>query len=258
VRNVQLGDVDDIDRAVLAISTDYPSGQVLSMHRHRRAQFLYGATGTMRVETAEGTWTIPTHRAVLIPALTGHQVTMYGVRTRSLYIAPDAVPWFPRRCQVVDVSPLLRELLAAAVEIRPDYPRRGRDAVLVALTLHEISAAAPLPLDLPLPRHEGLRELCVAFLDAPQVHDPPARWATRLHMSERTLNRLFHTETGMGFARWRRRACVLHALPLLADQRPIAGIAASLGYGSPAAFSTMFLRLLGSSPTDYRAAAGQA
>jgi mannose-6-phosphate isomerase-like protein (cupin superfamily) len=121
VRNVPLDDVDAIDRAVLAIGTDYPRRHLLEFHRHRRAQLLYGATGIMRVDTADATWTVPTQRAVLIPSNTDHQVLMEGVSTRSLYIEPAAAPWFPARCQVVDISPLLRALLLAAVDLPAAY-----------------------------------------------------------------------------------------------------------------------------------------
>ncbi|MDT8912552.1 helix-turn-helix transcriptional regulator [Amycolatopsis sp. PS_44_ISF1] len=252
MRNVPLAEVDGLDRAVLAISTDYPPGHLLPRHRHRRAQFLYGATGSMRVETADGTWTVPTRRAVLIPPGTDHSVLMTDVSTCSLYLEPSAVPWFPRRCRAVEVAPLLRELLLAAVEIEPEYARHGRDAALNALLLHEVSRCLPLPLELPLPRDERLRALCESFAKSPDVHDAPARWAARLHLSERTLNRLFRAETGLSFLQWRRRACVLHALPLLAADRPVAEVAAGLGYGSPAAFSTMFTQLLGAPPKDYR------
>ncbi|HVV14735.1 helix-turn-helix transcriptional regulator [Amycolatopsis sp.] len=255
MRNVPIDEVGGLDRDVLAISTDYPPGTLLHWHRHRRAQFLYGATGPLRVETAEGTWTVPPHRAVLIPAGTAHQVTMIDVSTRSLYLEPAAVRWFPRYCQVVDVSPLLRELIAEAVELPGRHPRRGRDATLMSLILHEISRLAPLPLDLPLPRDERLRALCQSFVDDPRIHEPPARWAAALHVSERTLYRLFRAETGMSFTRWRQRACVLHAVALLATGRPVAGVAASLGYGSPAAFTTMFQRLLGAPPSEYRSRA---
>jgi len=200
MRNVPLAEVDALPRAVLAISTDYPPEHVLPAHRHRRAQFLYGATGSMRVETADGSWTVPTRRAVLIPPETDHRVVMSNVTTRSLYLEPSAVPWFPRRCRAVDVSPLLRELLRAAVDVAPEYPRRGRDATLISLLLHEVSRCAPLPLELPWPRHEGLRARCQSFSDAPDVHDPPSRWAAELHVSERTLHRMFRAETGLSFA----------------------------------------------------------
>ncbi|WP_181774962.1 AraC family transcriptional regulator [Amycolatopsis pittospori] len=253
MRDIPIDEVDHLDRAVVAIRTDYPPGHRIPVHRHRRAQFLYSATGSMRVETADGTWTIPTRRAVLVPPGTDHQVVTTNVSTRSLYIERKAVPWFPRRCQVVEVSPLLRELLHEAVDVPPLYSR-GRDAAVIGLILHEIRRAAPVQLDLPLPKHERLRALCESFLDDPDIHDPVGHWASRLHVSERTVNRLFTTETGLSFARWRQRACVLHSLSLLSGGQPIAGIAASLGYDSPAAFSTMFTRLLGISPRDYRAA----
>ncbi|MEV6912465.1 helix-turn-helix transcriptional regulator [Amycolatopsis sp. NPDC051071] len=254
MRDIPIDEVDHLDRAVVAIRTDYPPGHRIPPHRHRRAQFLYSATGSMRVETADGTWTIPTRRAVLVPPETGHQVFTTSVSTRSLYIERKAVPWFPRRCQVVEVSPLLRELLHTAVDLPPLYSPRGRDSAVIGLILHEIRRSAPIRLDLPLPKHERLRALCESFLDDPDIHDPVGHWASRLHVSERTLNRLFTAETGLSFARWRQRACVLHSLSLLSDGRPIAAIAASLGYESPAAFSTVFTRLLGTSPRDYRAA----
>ncbi|MEU2593017.1 cupin domain-containing protein, partial [Streptomyces albidoflavus] len=94
MRNIPLDQVDHVERAVLPIGTDYPPGHLLDWHEHRRAQFLYGATGVMVVDTADGTWTVPPERAVLIPAATRHRVRMLGVSTRSLYVEPDAVPWW--------------------------------------------------------------------------------------------------------------------------------------------------------------------
>jgi mannose-6-phosphate isomerase-like protein (cupin superfamily) len=128
MRNVPLAEVDALDRAVLAIGTDYPREHLLAPHEHRRAQVLYAATGLMRVETADGSWTVPTARAVLIPPATRHQVAMAGVSTRSLYIEPAAAPWFPARCQAVDVS----ALLLAAVDMEPSYAEHSRDGAVVA------------------------------------------------------------------------------------------------------------------------------
>ncbi|GAA2359549.1 helix-turn-helix transcriptional regulator [Streptomyces carpaticus] len=252
MRNVPVADVDSHPGAVLAIGTDYPYDHVLPPHEHRRAQVLYAATGVMRVETADGTWTVPTDRAVLIPPRTGHRVVMTGVSTRSLYIEPAAVPWFPVRCRAVDVSALLRELLLAAVDMPPDPPAHGRDATLIALLLHELRTLAPLPLDLPLPTDPALRRLCDTYLVRPGVHDPPARWAAALGVSERTLARRFHRETGLGFARWRQRACVLHAVRRLASGAPVTRVAADLGYESPAAFTVAFRSVLGRPPSAYR------
>lgn len=251
VRNVPVDDLDTTDRAVLAIGTDYPPRHLLDWHRHRRAQFLFGASGVMQVETDCGTWTVPQDRAVLIPPRTRHRVTMLDVSTRSLYIEPGAAPWFPRACRVVDVRPLLRELLLAAVDVPLRYDHFGRDGALMTLLLHEIADTAPLPLELPLPGHPELRALCQAFLDAPDIHDRNQAWAHTLHVSTRTLDRMFSSETGMSSASWRRRACVLAALPELGTGRPVAAVAARLGYASPASFTAMFTKLLGTPPSSF-------
>jgi AraC-like DNA-binding protein/mannose-6-phosphate isomerase-like protein (cupin superfamily) len=251
VRNVPLDDVDEIDRAVLAIGTDYPPGHLLEFHRHRRAQLLYGATGIMRVDTADATWTVPTRRAVLIPSNTEHQVLMDGVSTRSLYIEPSAAPWFPIRCQVVDVSPLLRALLLAAVDVPAEYEPHGRDSALIELMLHEIQSVTPLPLDLPMPGREDLRRLCQAFASAPSIRELPGQWAAELNVSARTFNRMFRAATGLTFQQWRQRACVLHGIRLLSTGMTVTQAAATLGYDTPAAFSAMFVKHIGSTPKSF-------
>jgi AraC-like DNA-binding protein len=252
VRNIHIDEVDALDRDILAIGTDYPPGHLLPAHHHRRAQLLYGATGTMRVETADGTWTVPPQRAVLVPPGVEHEVRFYDVSTHSLYLEPRAVPWFPYRCQVVAVSPLLRELLTEAVDLAPRYPLRSRDATLLDLILHEIRRATPLALDLPLPSDPPLRRLCRDFLAAPRVDVPPEAWAAQLHISVRTLRRRFLAETGTGIAVWRRRACALYALPRLAAGEPVTEIAVELGYANPGAFTTMFRQIFGLPPSAFR------
>ncbi|MFJ3306954.1 AraC family transcriptional regulator [Streptomyces sp. NPDC086549] len=252
MRNIPVAEVDHLDRAVLAIGTDYPHDHLLVRHEHRRAQVLYASTGVMQVETSDGSWTIPTARAVLIPPMTGHEVTMTGVSTRSLYIEPTAVPWFPARCQAVDVSALLRALILEAVDMEPRYPEHSRDAAVATLILHELKSLTPLPLDVPLPPEPRLRGLCEAFLQKPEIHDPPARWSAELNISERTLARLFRRDTGLTFSQWRQRACILHSLQHLTAGTPVTRIATLLGYDNPAAYTAAFKKLLGRPPTAYR------
>lgn len=253
MRNVSIDTFDAIDRPVLAIGTDYPPGHLLATHSHRRAQFLYGATGVMEVGSDDGAWVVPPQRGVWIPAGKPHRVRMLGVSTRSLYIEPRAVP-VPRggdQCQVLNVSPLLRQLLMEAVELPPVYDRQGRDGLMMRLVLHELARAEVLPLHVPLPREAALATLCVAFLRQPDVHVAPAAWAARLNVSERTFHRRFTLETGMPFGKWRQRACVLVALSRLAAGEPVTAVALDMGYDSPGAFSTMFRRTLGRPPSHF-------
>ncbi|MEU6375059.1 helix-turn-helix transcriptional regulator [Streptomyces sp. NPDC046909] len=257
MRNIPLADVDHLDRAVLPIGTDYPPGHVLDWHEHRRAQLLYGATGVMVVDTADGTWTVPPERAVLIPPATRHRVHMLGVTTRSLYVEPGAVPWWPAVCTVVDVPPLLRELLLASAEFAPDYSRSGREGTIAELLLHEIAARAPLPFHVGIPASADLAALCRAYLATPDAGVTNTVWAARTAMSERAFTRRFRTETGESPAVWRSRARLLAAVPLLRTAS-VSEVAGRLGYASPAAFTAAFTRAFGMPPSRFtaRGAAG--
>ncbi|MEU0671470.1 helix-turn-helix transcriptional regulator [Streptomyces sp. NPDC006172] len=250
MRNVSLDAVDHVKRDVLPIGTDYPPGHLLDWHEHRRAQFLYGATGVMVVDTVAGTWTVPPERAVLIPAATQHQVRMLGVSTRSLYIEPDVVPWWPATCTVVDVPPLLRELLLSATEFEADYSLSGREGCIAALLLHEIAARTPLPFHVALPPSTDLAELCREYLAAPDVSITNAVWAGRTARSERAFTRRFRAETGVSPAVWRARARLLAAVPLLRSAS-VTQVSGRLGYASPAAFTTAFTRAFGLPPSRF-------
>ena len=252
MRNVTIDEVDSLPTSVLAIATDYPPGHLLVWHRHRRAQVLYSVSGVLRVETADGMWTVPPQQAVLIPPDTDHQVQMFDASTRSLYVEPQAVPWFPGSCRVVDVSPLLRELLIAAVELPPQWGPRSRAAAVADLMLHEIQSLSPLPFDIPMPADPRLRARCEDFASAPRIDHTPTQWAADLAISARSFTRWFKAQTGVTFQTWRERACALDAIRRLVAGTTVTETAAALGYASPAAFTVMFIRCVGTQPRSFR------
>ncbi|OCB11975.1 AraC family transcriptional regulator [Mycolicibacterium porcinum] len=248
MRNVAADDFDEVPRVVLPVGTDYPDGFVLDWHSHRRAQFLHSATGVMVVETRDGTWTVPTDLAVLIPPGVQHLMQTQEVSTRSLYIEPQAVPWWPDRCSVVEVTPLLRELLLVAVDFDADYDLSGREGAVATLLLHEIAALTPVALHVALPGTPELGALCRDYLTEPDVRIDNAQWAARLNLSERAFSRRFHAEMGVSPAAWRRRARLLASVPLL-RHATVTEVASRLGYASPAAFTAAFSAEFGTSPS---------
>lgn len=249
--NIPLASVDSVDRAVLAIGTDYPPNTLLRAHTHRRAQFLYGMSGLMEVETEDGTWVIPPYNGVWIPAGKRHQILMQAVTTRSLYIEPMVIVRDTIHCQALVVSPLLHQLLLSTAEIPALYDEPGRDGHLIQLILHELQAAPTLPLFAPLPPDLRLAELCRAFLREPGIGISATTWADAMHCSPRTFSRLFRLQTGLSFGEWRQQACLLAAVTRLAAGDSVTQVALTLGYDSPSAFSSMFHRRLGSSPSTY-------
>jgi hypothetical protein len=66
----------------------------------------------MTVRTRDGTWVVPPHRAVWIPAEIPHTLTMSGlVAMRTLYLKAMLAKGLPRDCCVMNVSTLLKELI---------------------------------------------------------------------------------------------------------------------------------------------------
>ncbi|MGO4330066.1 helix-turn-helix domain-containing protein [Cupriavidus sp. 2TAF22] len=70
--------------------------------------------------------------------------------------------------------------------------------------------------------------------------------------TERTLARRCRRDLGMSFAEWRQRMRVLKAMSLLEAGRTVEAIALDLGYGSASAFISMFRRMMGVTPDEFR------
>jgi len=176
------------------------------------------------------------------------------VATRFLYLAPELAAPLPDEAGVVEVVPLLRELILHVLKLRmlhPDTPEQDR---LARLLVDLLLAARPIDLALPLPADRR----AVAFAD--QVRDTPgesaglADLARRAGASLRTLQRLFPAETGLTLEAWRQKARLITAAAALSGGAPVAVTAADCGYDSPSAFITAFKRQFGVTPGRYRPA----
>ncbi|GLS99546.1 transcriptional regulator [Sphingobium jiangsuense] len=248
--------MENVDRPIVAIRNDYPSDFELDWHSHRRGQLLYAARGVVVLSTPAGAWVAPPERAVWTPGGCSHSVRMVGaVSTRSLLVEPAAYGALGLRTKVIQVSPLLRALLEAASGIEPEYDVAGRDGMVMALLLEELTRAPTVPLAVPFPKRPDIARRCQRFLERPSPHDTIDRWSDELGMGRRAFTRAFRRETGLSFGMWRQQACLLVALPRLAAGEAVTTVALDLGYESPAAFTTMFKRLVGVAPSHYHPAA---
>lgn len=246
--------LDRIDRAPLPVfgcAVDYPDRLVLARHSHRRAQLIHAVSGAMTVCTDHGTWVVPPTRGVWVPAGVEHWITMAGaVRMRSLFITPERAGRLPVYCQVVAVSPLLRELILAALAVDQHSPT-VRDLQVLDLAVEEIRFLEVQPLHLPMPMEPRIARICHALLADPADKRPLAAWAAWAGLSERTAARAFIASAGMNFGRWRQQLRLIEALSRLARGEPVLNVALDLGYDSPSAFSVMFRKALGCSPSAY-------
>lgn len=260
-RSINADDYQSTRRPVAAMPKDYAPGEEIAPHSHPRAQLLYAVSGVMRITAKEagrtgtwprGIWIVPPQRAVWIPPGRDHAVRMVGpVQMRTLYVEPGAAPGLPAECRVIEVSPLLRELILALMDEPVDYARGSRGEAIARLLLQELVAVEALPLHLPQPRDARLQAVC-RQIEARIGEDLPLEEIARdAGMSSRTLARLFRRETGMGFQQWRQQARLAEALARLAAGQPVGQVAADLGYAGTAAFTAMFRRSLGTTPSRY-------
>ncbi len=244
----------DLSRAVVIRHTTYPRGHHITPHWHGRAQFVFAVAGTMRVRTARHAWIVPPSRALWVPAQTVHEIQMHGVvDMHSLYLNDVAGSGMPASCAVLDVTPLLRELVVRATGLPATYDEHGDDGLLMRLLMAEIRRLPLCALDLPLPESADLTQLCERILADLSTRRPCDFDAGELNTSTRTLYRRFLRETGITFARWKQQARLLESIRRLAEGAPVTTVAVDLGYESPGAFSTMFRRALGMAPRTFNA-----
>lgn len=236
-------------QTVRALAVKYAAGHVLDAHTHAWHQLLHASEGVMLVEAAHGAWVVPPLRAVWLPAHEAHRIAMRGaVAMRTLYFDTSWKPPF-EGTRVLDVPPLLRELLAYGSTRGALDMNDAHEARVAGLVMDLLSDASPPPLDLPMPRDARARRVAQAIRARPGSDATPSVLAARAGASVRTVERFFLAETGMTLGRWRQQARILEALTLLAEGMPVASVAAAVGYASPSAFITMFRGALGTTPS---------
>jgi AraC-like DNA-binding protein len=225
-------------------------------HSHPQAQLIYAVSGVVEVTTEAGSWVVPPSRAVWVPAAMPHATRSHGpVEFRALLIgpaAPGAPGERPLTCMVVEVTPLLRELILKLARVSKSASH-DPDLIeaIIKLLMMELQFLPVAALSLPMPKTPELLFLCERVrADLTSTVSIEAA-VTQLGMSRASFMRHFKTETAMSFGRWQQQARLLKALALLAEGRSILNVALDCGYDSPSAFTAMFRRSLGKTPSDY-------
>jgi AraC-like DNA-binding protein/mannose-6-phosphate isomerase-like protein (cupin superfamily) len=252
-RSTNADDYQSVPRPLGAMSKTFQNGHEIRPHHHPRDQFVYAVTGVMRVRTRTEAWIVPPDRAVYLPAQTEHSINMRGIVTMStLYIVARPQDDLPTAPTVLEVSPLLRELVLALIEEPVIYDEQGRGGAVAFLILAEIANARRLPFVIPMPRDPRLLRVCNALLADPASTLALDGWVDTAGASVRTLARLFEKELGLSFITWRQRVRFHNALESIIAGETISFVAERNGYRSPSAFSAAFRSVMGQTPSSLR------
>jgi AraC-like DNA-binding protein len=240
---------------ILGAAIDYQAGTKLTRHSHPVGQLIYAAIGSMTVRTEEGLFIVPPLMAVWVAPGVTHAITMHNrVMMRTLYFRPDALPLPDRRCGVLRISPLLRELILARIA-EPSI-ERPRGSAVNNLIADEMQTAVFEPLALKAPNDRRVRRVVKTLLEQPADRRSLADWSREAGASARTIERIFLRETHLTFRQWRQQARLLQAVLYLAEGRSVTAVAFDVGYASQSAFTYMFRCALGVAPRHYFRKAG--
>jgi AraC-like DNA-binding protein len=236
---------------MVTLTHEYPAAHVIPFHFHNRGQLVYASRGVMTVRTAEGAWVVPTHRAVWIPAAVPHSIAMSGeVSMRTLYLASRLGNALPGSCCVVNVSPLLRELVLHACMFG-ELKKSREEQHLVDMIMDQLRAIETVALQLPNPSDPRAQRLANMLITHPGDRRPLSWICRGAGASKRTIERLFQAEIRMSLGRWRQQLRLMHAMRHLAEGAKVTHAALEAGYSTPSAFISAFKKALGTTPTAY-------
>lgn len=231
-----------------------PSGSALPLHAHDEAQLTFAASGMIQLHTDEGVWLVPSQLVAWIPAGVPHRLDiitdteLWMVQLHPSVIAEWTPPDFPDHPFASKVTPLMRALLAKAVE---DDAKPNKAELVVRLILLELCAVPDAPTYLPLPKNPVAKRVAeIALGDHRNLLDL-AELASRAATSIRTASRLFPQETGMTLKAWRQRARIVRAMEQLAQGKAVAHVANDAGFSSTAAFSCAFRQVTAITPSAF-------
>ena len=233
----------------VVIPKHYANGHVIDWHYHRHNQLVYASSGVMAVETESKLWVVPPQRAVWIPAHESHKIYMYGdAAMKNVYLLPSIDTELPNQSDVLNVSPMLREMIIhlseqPVVQASPDSYWR-----IVQVLLDQLKVAPQASIQVPLPNDAKLGLVCNSLLDKPADNRSLKQWAEEINVSSRTLSRLFRNEVGMSFIEYRQQVRLFHSLTLLAQTHPVTTVALECGFTSVSAFNHLFKQSFGVTP----------
>lgn len=224
----------------------------IDWHTHRKHELLWGFAGVRTVETEGIAWTLPPTAGLWVPAGVRH-AGFAGAGARHHYTLFDAARFPDRwgRPVLVAMPPAVRELLLHVRDASLSAEERGHAERAVMSLIKPLEGAG---IALPTPTDPRARAVSVALVEDPADRRTTEQWGHEVGVSGRTLDRLFASQTGMTFTRWRVQARVRASVVLMADGQTATAVAHLVGYQTASAFVRAFRQATGTTPRAYVAA----
>ncbi len=239
---------------IRSLSARFSPGHQIPWHSHTWSQLVYAGEGVVTVEANQSCWVVPCRRAIWVPANLRHQVTMHGrVFLQTIYLKREPGSFGLAECTVVNVPPLLHELIVHVCKIGIVNADSVENRNLIQFLIYQLKNLAAIPLVIPMPRDERARQLSMQILDDPGSNKSLKLLSNDCGTSLRTMQRIFCDEVGLPLARWRKQVKMVRAIQLLAENWSVTDVALELGFESASGFIHSFRQFFGETPGKYQA-----
>jgi AraC-like DNA-binding protein len=244
-------DPDATLRSAFVLYERHEAG-IVPWHSHRRMQLLHVSEGVLTVQTEHALWVVPPERAVwVLPGVLHRAQSSRAYTVCTLFLDPVLLRTVPPDSVVVEVEPLVRELLLAAAAFGPEYEPGSAEERLIHVALDRLPTVPVRSLRLPEPTDARLRPIIDALRAEPSDGRSLSEWGREVGMSERSAERLFQDDLGMSFSAWRQQLRLVVALECLGRGDRVTDVAFAVGYSDVSAFIAMFKAALGATPGQY-------
>jgi AraC-like DNA-binding protein len=231
---------------------EYPRGYRSTEYRQRSAKLVYPIRGLASVYTQHGHWLATPLRGVIIPSWQQHRVSAAGnVLLHSVFVDPKAYPDCLRDFGMMNISPLLHELIKEGGKYFTDYRANSTEQKILEVVVELLQRATVFSEEQYLPTiHNPRVEKAIAQSNSHTLRS--ADIAQRAAYSPRQFARVFKADTGMAFKDWRALYHVQQGIKLLHQKKSVTEVANLLGFSSASAFVTLFKKHTGSTPKSLR------
>lgn len=189
-------------------------------------------------------------QALWVPSGTPHHGTVHGnsVLIPMLFYATEfaTTQTTPRK---VTVDPSLETLLLARIQWENSLIRPRSEVSRQILTV--VEGGPGTDDDLRTPTSPPARQVADILRLDPGDPRSISEFAATVHVSVRTLQRMFVEETGTDFRHWRLRNRMASAGDLLRSGASVGAVARRLGYRDTSSFSRAFRTATGVSPSGW-------
>lgn len=249
----RLAVIDESPLPILLLVSHMHKAYKGRLHSHQRGQLIYPCNGRYCVHFEKKVLRGAAWQAIWIPPLVPHTIeSIDALCIHNVYINTHIIKNLPKKTKSFKVSILLSELLNEGVELAQQPNHMSEFERLTAVIADQIRLAPPLDnISLPLSTHPKIKLITEQLLHNPNDKCCLNEWARLVHVSPRTLSRLFIKETGLSFSHWRQRLYVKKAITLLSQGQSVLRVSIELGYSNQSAFTQMFRRTTGCLPSDF-------